>query len=59
MAPMKYSLRSLMVVVTLIAVVLGAWAGRVDYLRRWSVYHSSEYRRLIKSLAAEYNEPGK
>ena len=51
---MKYSLRSLMIVVTLTAVVLGAWAGRVDYLRRWSAYHSIEYRRLTKSLAAEF-----
>ena len=54
---MKYSLRSLMIVVTIAAVVLGGWAGRVDYLRRWSAYHSSEYHHLIKSLAAEQNEP--
>ena len=44
---MKYSLRSLMIVVTLVCVVLGAVAGRIEYLRRWSAYHSTEYRRLI------------
>jgi hypothetical protein len=33
---MKYSLRSLIVVVTLVAVLLG---GRIEYLRRWAVFH--------------------
>ena len=33
---MKYSLRSLMIVVTLMAAVLG---GRIEYLRRWAVSH--------------------
>jgi len=51
---MKYSLRSLMIVVTLIAVLLG---GRVEYLRRIAIYHSTEYHRLIQSLAAEHNMP--
>jgi len=37
--PMKYSLRSLMIVVTLVAVVLG---GRVEYLRRMAAYHEGE-----------------
>ena len=36
---MKYSLWSLMVVVTLVCVVLGSVMGRVEYLRRWAVYH--------------------
>ena len=33
---MKYSLRSLMIVVTLVAVMLGI---RVEYLRRWAAFH--------------------
>jgi hypothetical protein len=36
---MKYSLRSLMIVVTLICVVLGSVMGRIEYLRQWAVYH--------------------
>ncbi len=36
---MKYSLGSLMIVVTLVCVVLGAVVGRIDYLRRWAVFH--------------------
>ena len=44
---MQYSLRSLMILVTLIAVVLG---GRIEYLRRWAVYHESEAERI----AAQY-----
>jgi hypothetical protein len=33
---MKYSLRSLMIGITLFCVVLG---GRIEYLRRWAVFH--------------------
>jgi hypothetical protein len=36
---MKYSLRSLMIVVTLACVLLG---GRIEYLRRWAVFHEQE-----------------
>ena|SRR5436190_21682928 len=36
---MKYSLRSLMIVVTLVCVVVG---GRIEYLRRRAVYHEQE-----------------
>ena len=36
---MKYSLRSLMIVITLIAIVLG---GRIEYLRRWALYHENQ-----------------
>jgi hypothetical protein len=36
---MKYSLRSLMIVVTLVCVVIG---GRIEYLRRWAVFHEEE-----------------
>lgn len=36
---MKYSLRSLMIVVTLVCMVLG---GRLEYLRRMATYHERE-----------------
>ncbi|MBC7855549.1 MAG: hypothetical protein IAF94_19135 [Pirellulaceae bacterium] len=36
---MKYSLRSLMIVVTLVAVVLG---GRLEYIRRQIAFHRRE-----------------
>ena len=39
---MKYSLRSLMIVVTLVCVVLG---GRTAYLRQWAVFHQAEAKR--------------
>ena len=53
---MKYSLRSLMIVVTLVAVVLG---GRIEYLRRWAVFHEREYDRLSLQLKEESGyEPG-
>ena len=42
---MKYSLRSLMVVVTLTGVVLG---GRIEYLRRWAVFHEREALRYAQ-----------
>ena len=49
---MKYSLRSLMIGMTLFCVLLG---GRIEYLRRWAVYHSTEYRRQVQSLAVHYH----
>jgi hypothetical protein len=36
---MKYSLRSLMILVTLVCVLLG---GRIEYLRRWAVFHERQ-----------------
>jgi hypothetical protein len=36
---MKYRLRSMMILVTLICVVLGTVAARVEYLRRKAMYH--------------------
>ena len=36
---MKYSLRSLMIVVTLACAVVG---GRIEYLRRWALYHENQ-----------------
>ena len=40
---MKYSLRSLMVVVTLVCAVLG---GRIEYLRRSAAFHEREAKRF-------------
>ena len=40
---MKYSLRSLMIGITLFCVVLG---GRIEYQRRWAVFHESESIRI-------------
>ena len=45
---MKYSLRSLMIAVTLICMVLGAVAGKIEYLRRCAVYHEREADRLAQ-----------
>ena len=39
---MKYSLRSLMIGLTLFCVLLG---GRIEYLRRWAVFHEKEVAR--------------
>ena len=56
---MKYSLRSLMVVVTLICVSVG---GRVEYLRRWAVFHEQEAHRCAMEVERETGwyplEPG-
>jgi hypothetical protein len=40
---MKYSLRSLFVIVTLVCVVLG---GRIEYLRRMAAFHEKEANNL-------------
>jgi hypothetical protein len=55
---MKYSLRSLFVVVTLITVLLG---GRVEYLRRWAEFHRREAKSIIPTLfeMTEDETPGK
>ena len=39
---MRYSLRSLLVVVTLVCVGLGILSARIECLRRWAVYHEQE-----------------
>ncbi len=46
---MKYSLRSLMIGITLFCVLLGA---RIEYLRRWAVYHEAEAELLANERAA-------
>ena len=39
---MKYSLRSLMIAVTLGCVGLGGVTARAEYLRRWAAFHERE-----------------
>jgi hypothetical protein len=57
---MKYSLRTLMIFVTLICVVFG---GRVEYLRRMAAWHEQEARRfdlkMIESLIHKTEEAEK
>jgi hypothetical protein len=47
---MKYSLRSLMISLTLFCVLLG---GRIEYLRRWADYHEREARRCALEMEKE------
>jgi hypothetical protein len=47
---MKYSLRSLMIVVTLVAVVLG---GRIEYLRRMAAFHAAEAARITDGTTSD------
>jgi hypothetical protein len=46
---MKYSLRTLMIVVTLVCVALG---GRIDYLRRMAAFHQREADRCASEFKA-------
>jgi hypothetical protein len=36
---MKYSRLRLLIAVTLVCVLLGVVMGRIEYLRRWAVFH--------------------
>jgi len=47
---MKYSLRSLMIVVTLVCVVLGGVMGRIEYLRRMAAYHDRTASEIVSTL---------
>src|SRR5687767_7580358 len=47
---MKYSLRSLMLVVTLVCVALGSVMGRVEYLRLWAVFHDRIADKLCEGI---------
>ena len=47
---MKYSLRSLMIGLTLFCILLG---GRIEYLRRWADYHEREARRCDLEIQKE------
>jgi hypothetical protein len=46
---MKFSLRSLMIGITLFCILLG---GRIEYLRRWAVFHEGK----AESNAGIYSE---
>jgi hypothetical protein len=46
---MKYSLRSLMIVVTLACVLLGGVMGRIEYLRRKAAHHEREWQEIARS----------
>ena len=52
---MKYSLRSLMVVVTLVAVVLGAWTARARYLWQMAAYHERQALDYIESKGTGFH----
>jgi hypothetical protein len=41
---MKYTLRSLMIGITVFCVLLGLIGARVEYLRRWAAFHKQEAR---------------
>jgi hypothetical protein len=49
--PMKYSLRSLSIGITLMCVVL---AARTEYLRRWAAYYEREAGRYYTQLGDEF-----
>jgi len=51
---MKYSLRSLMIVVTLVAVLLGV---RIEYLRRWALFHEREAERYAELVCGQQHIP--
>jgi hypothetical protein len=47
---MKYSLRTLTIVVGFICLILAAWVWRVDYLRRMADFHDKESERYASRL---------
>lgn len=51
---MKYSLRSLMIGITLFCVLLG---GRIEYLRRWATYHECETEKYARAIELEQHLP--
>jgi hypothetical protein len=51
---MKYSLRSLFVVVTLVCVGLGGVMGRIEYLRRRAAFHDGERAKHLVQWRHEY-----
>jgi hypothetical protein len=51
--PIKYSLQSLMIGITLFCVLLG---GRIEYLRRYAAFHERE-ARILASRLKELSEP--
>jgi len=56
---MKYSLRSLMIGITLFCVFL-AWIGRVQYLKQCARFHSAKADEFSQSLLAkQYVDDGR
>lgn len=54
---MRYSLRTLFVLVTLVAIVIGA---RIEYLRRWATFHerlAAQHASVIESEGGEASLP--
>ena len=51
---MKYSLRSLVIGITLFCVLLG---GRIEYLRRMAVFHDREAGNYSQSFQDAYDHP--
>jgi hypothetical protein len=49
---MKYSLRSLIIGVTLFCVVVG---GRIEYLRRWAVYHEIQAAHADSGMGSAHH----
>ena len=53
---MKYSLRSLMIVVMLVCVALGGVIGRVEYLRQQFIFHNHERERLYAVIRTRQDQ---
>ena len=53
---MKFSLRTLMIVVTVACLVLGAMARRIDYLSRKASFHDRQYAVSLDRLANITNQ---
>jgi hypothetical protein len=59
----QFSLRTLTIVVGFACLILGAWVGRVDYLRRMADFHDEESERyasrlqefILKPASAEFD----
>src|SRR5260221_666339 len=50
---MKYSLRSLLVVVTLVCVVLAGMMARVEYLKGMAAHHEREAQRFREEMISK------
>src|SRR2546423_14600337 len=51
---MKYSLRSLMIGITLFCVTLGGVMGRAEYMRSWADFHHRRAEALEAKLQAKF-----
>lgn len=55
---MKYSLRRLMIGITLLCVVLGLIGARIGYLRQWAAFHKDKAEECLAKLNV-YGENGR